>query len=328
MIGIYRIFNKVNNKCYIGQSIDIDRRIKEHVRGLNKHRSHNPYFQNAWDKYGESNFEFEILEEVDNANDLDDREIHYIALYKSSDRNYGYNITDGGNNLMASDSYRKICSMNSRFNRSDLTEEDVRHIKLLLYCMMDRTEMSKMFNVSTKVITQISTGGSYVYITPELNDKIHNLKDKMIYERNLEILKLFDNGLRITDIVKKMDLSTSIVEKCVYKYRMNKIKLNKEKRIDIYNRVFELYNEGVNKYQISKKLNISPSLVAKYLNGMHNPNGKLPYKKIIPEIEERIIHMFFKENISVKDIAKVINVSDNTIRDYINKYKYTNTEVS
>jgi len=32
MIGIYKITNKINNKTYIGQSIEIEERIKEHKR--------------------------------------------------------------------------------------------------------------------------------------------------------------------------------------------------------------------------------------------------------------------------------------------------------
>ena len=45
MIGIYKIENKVNGKVYIGQSIDIEKRWKEHISCLNNRTHHNDYLQ-------------------------------------------------------------------------------------------------------------------------------------------------------------------------------------------------------------------------------------------------------------------------------------------
>ena len=61
MIGIYSITNKLNNKRYIGQSIDIETRIKRHFRELRRGVHHCHHLQRAFDKYGEDNFETEIL---------------------------------------------------------------------------------------------------------------------------------------------------------------------------------------------------------------------------------------------------------------------------
>ena len=202
MIGIYKIINKINNKVYIGQSIDIDRRLKDHISGLNGNYGHNPHFQNAWNKYGEKNFEFEIVEEVEDTNLLDEREIYYISKYDSNNPDKGYNMMPGGN--LWDDRY-KIYVREQRFkSNKNLKEEDVRRIKLLMFCGMDRKEISEIYNVSTKVLTGISMGKAYPYVCPELNESIHNLKQKMTDERNKEILKLFDSGLRIVDIMKKL----------------------------------------------------------------------------------------------------------------------------
>lgn len=51
-IGIYQIQNKINGKIYIGQSIDIEKRLKQHLRYLRKSQHYNSHFQNAFDKYG------------------------------------------------------------------------------------------------------------------------------------------------------------------------------------------------------------------------------------------------------------------------------------
>jgi len=60
--GIYRIFCTANGKSYIGSSTEIARRFRNHKNNL-AHGTHpNPHLQNAWNKHGESAFEFKILE--------------------------------------------------------------------------------------------------------------------------------------------------------------------------------------------------------------------------------------------------------------------------
>jgi group I intron endonuclease len=61
--GIYQIRCKRNGKRYIGKSLDIKRRWKEHVRALNdeEYSECKPDFQEDWNKYKENGFEFRIL---------------------------------------------------------------------------------------------------------------------------------------------------------------------------------------------------------------------------------------------------------------------------
>ena len=59
--GIYRIVNKTNGKFYVGSSDDIQRRFSRHKLDLSKNRHDNPHLQNAWNKYGDGNFEFEVV---------------------------------------------------------------------------------------------------------------------------------------------------------------------------------------------------------------------------------------------------------------------------
>lgn len=61
--GIYTITNKVTGNLYIGESLDIYRRWHdEHIPQLRKNRHYNKELQNDFNKYGEENFSFEILE--------------------------------------------------------------------------------------------------------------------------------------------------------------------------------------------------------------------------------------------------------------------------
>ena len=94
--GIYCIENMINNKKYIGQSIDIYRRWKDHKRKLNSGKHHNIYLQNAWNKYGEENFSFYIVEKCPE-DALDEKERFYILKFNCMNPNYGYALENGGN---------------------------------------------------------------------------------------------------------------------------------------------------------------------------------------------------------------------------------------
>lgn len=94
LCGVYKITNNVNGKVYIGQSVSIQTRWKEHINSLKRGDSRCTLLQRAWNKYGEENFTFEILE-LCTEDMLDEIEIKYINIYNSC--NQGYNIESGGN---------------------------------------------------------------------------------------------------------------------------------------------------------------------------------------------------------------------------------------
>ena len=94
-IGIYKITNLLDNKTYVGQSVDIEKRWSTHRAELNNNYHCNTYLQNAWNKYGEDNFDFSIIEECA-ASQLNQREIYWVSQYDSYEN--GYNLTPGGGN--------------------------------------------------------------------------------------------------------------------------------------------------------------------------------------------------------------------------------------
>lgn len=97
MIGIYCIKNKINGKEYIGQSINISKRIYEHKKkalDYPEDRSHNSILHQAIRKYGWENFEVSVLEEC-TVDLLDEREKYYIESRNTLAKN-GYNILSGG----------------------------------------------------------------------------------------------------------------------------------------------------------------------------------------------------------------------------------------
>ena len=76
--GVYRIFHKDSGKSYIGSSSNISSRFRQHKHELRKGIHKNKKLQNAWSKYGEIAFEFEVVEVVHNEEDLVCIEQRYI----------------------------------------------------------------------------------------------------------------------------------------------------------------------------------------------------------------------------------------------------------
>lgn len=96
--GIYKITSP-SNRVYIGQSTQIDYRWSQY-KYYNYKKDGNLLLYRSLKKYGIENHIFEILEECEN-NQLDEREVFWVAHYKCNFKRYpinkGLNLTDGGN---------------------------------------------------------------------------------------------------------------------------------------------------------------------------------------------------------------------------------------
>lgn len=147
--GIYKITNTVNNKCYIGQSVDIINRWKHHRTlaisdsSSNTRRTYPLY--RAIRKYGIEAFTFEIMELCDEAQ-LNQRESYYIEQYQSDNPKYGYNCR-------------------SRYTSRRLTQDEIKTIiNLLKESALTINEIADIFYVSSTIVTFINQG-KVSYIT-------------------------------------------------------------------------------------------------------------------------------------------------------------------
>lgn len=92
--GIYAWLNLVNGKVYVGSSNNLPRRKYHHTRKLKIGKHVNAHLQSAWNEYGESTFEFMILELVDDALWLRAREAVWISKLQAANREFGYNSSE------------------------------------------------------------------------------------------------------------------------------------------------------------------------------------------------------------------------------------------
>jgi group I intron endonuclease len=94
--GVYIILNISDGKCYVGSSVDVGKRLRNHRENLVKGTHGNGHLQHSWDKYGPTAFQFKVValcEEVE----LLVEEQATIDVLLSMDPKHGYNRRDAGN---------------------------------------------------------------------------------------------------------------------------------------------------------------------------------------------------------------------------------------
>lgn len=144
--GIYCFTNKINNKQYVGQSMNIEDRYNAHrTRHLNKSSSmYSSAFYEALRKYGFENFTFEIIDSNDNyvKEDLNQLERYYIKQLDTY--NNGYNMNYGGDSIYV-----------THF----LSEKEVLEIRNKIFSTTKTfKDIALEYNVSDSLITQINQG--------------------------------------------------------------------------------------------------------------------------------------------------------------------------
>lgn len=138
MFGIiYIITNSINNKVYIGQTIQtLNKRWEGHCRKACSKNEANMRIKRAIFKYGKDNFSIKELEKC-SIEELNEREIYYINLYNSYTN--GYNSTRGG-------------SVNKPLKLSIEEQNDVIELYKLGFSLRD---IAKEYNVDKATIKHI-----------------------------------------------------------------------------------------------------------------------------------------------------------------------------
>ena len=195
--GIYKITNLTNGKLYIGCASNINTRINGHKHDLRNQKHANSYLQKAWDKYGEQNFIFEIVEKCDIDN-LHIREHYWVNKLNCLDRNSGYNLkpTDpNGYSLHSEETKEKLRQSHKGRKISQACIDAVKIYNSSEECKINLQkareklkfiDFNKVNANKRKSIKNIITGEIYLSLTEAskiLNIPKYNLSRKLLGKR-------------------------------------------------------------------------------------------------------------------------------------------------
>lgn len=222
MVGIYKITNKINGHSYIGQAVDIDKRLREHINDAfnEKRREYDYPLSRAYRKYGISNFEISILEECDRVN-LNEKEVYYIALFDSQKN--GYNQTAGG---------KQCCFDGEKHPRAKLSDDEVYAIRECYNNHIPKLEVYKKYKdcMSLSGFTKIWLG----YSRTKIHMDVYTEENKKYWEyiKNISGRRLYSDQ-EIIDIRSRLKHGED--KESIYKDYQHKTNHNRESFNDICN---------------------------------------------------------------------------------------------
>ena len=199
--SIYIIKNKINNKVYIGQAKDPNKRFISHLSRAKTNADHSP-IHDAITILGKENFYYEILEK--NIENYNEREKYWIKYYNSLVPN-GYNLTEGGeepptfygeNHPLSIISNKDVLLIIEDLKKNELTQRQI----------------AKKFNVNFQLITSINNG-----ITHKQNNLKYPIRQGSPYHLTIdqveEIQWLLINGQsKIKDIANYYKVSEGTIK--------------------------------------------------------------------------------------------------------------------
>lgn len=200
MYYIYCYTNKINNHKYVGQTNNLNRRIREHHSCAfnEKASSYNDLIHKKIREYGEDNFEITVIEKLytEDICEVNKREQYWIEKENSYCGNgAGYNMDLGGG--------RKGYS-------SVLSEEELQLLKNWIKQGISYLEIEKNFSVSSSFISSINNG-VYFYDESESYPLYKYYKADNDYDDLIELL--LNSDLSLKKISEQLNMGYSTVKK-------------------------------------------------------------------------------------------------------------------
>ena len=155
--GIYSIKNIINGHRYVGSAVDLSARESHHLHHLREGKHSNGHLQNAWNKYGEDVFEFEVLERWE-PEFLVSMEQWWMNILRPE-----YNIAPvAGSSLGRKFSDETIAKLSAAAKRRSSTEEGRSH---LIAAGKHRGELTKKYGTGIFGLTpeQVSANAKLGY---------------------------------------------------------------------------------------------------------------------------------------------------------------------
>lgn len=242
MYFIYIIQNLINKKLYVGKTKNANTRWRTHINiadgGKEKYPQHYQYIHNSIKKYGKNNFEYQVIEELENEELLAEAEQFWIIFFRSWDREFGYNLTLGGEGAfgrqVSQNTRDKIRKNATGRKASSETRRKISDAGKLRKNSPETREKISKSNKGRKMTEEQNKSNSERQIGKKMSsstiekmkksakhgEKSH--KAKLTNEQASEMRKLFTTGnYFIKDLVKLYGVSTTtasyIINKKTYK---------------------------------------------------------------------------------------------------------------
>ena len=276
---VYLWFNKLNNKIYIGSAKNLFKRLEGYFWSFkNENNYENPLLMSEIKEYGLCNFYFCILEKIDKNIDQFKVEQRYLDIYKSWDRNIGYNLSRLAKNpkINFTPEIREKMSLSLRGKGGKLKKDDVLNIFNLLSQGVTTHEIAKIYNISPITVRSIRSRKSWKYldIPEEFVKKIKYGAKNLGDSTALEIGYDLQYGLySAADLAKKYKVVESTIGRINLgqsysfvkaklepnkKWIWNFVNIHKDKKEGII-KLLKLGN--ITRHKISKIVGVSPQVV-------------------------------------------------------------------
>lgn len=297
--GIYCIKNTINNKCYIGQSIKLHKRLKAHWNNWNNPMYSHIALYRAIKKYGIDKFEVSILETFHDSLEyrvklkLDELEKKYIQEYDSY--NNGYNSTLGGDGGVLG----YIHPDNIKERIKNKVQEYLGRLK------EDPENWIKAKNIETNIVI---IGKSSAELSKLINVPIYSinkcLNKKQLFSNKVWIFSKYEDEFPNAPQYNSEEYLERI--KCQFKELSNK-----EDIIDyIKNNPYCSYGEIAQNYNLSKKT---------FYNYKEELSIK-PEQRIDTKVTKDIFLEYIKDH-SKDETKNHFGISDRRYYKYLNKYR-------
>lgn len=240
--GVYCIFNIVNEKIYIGSSIHIYERWQQHKYFLKNNIHYNKHLQAAWNKYGEENFKFEIIEIIntDEENLLEVEQI-WMDYYSSYDASKGYNISayaeGAGGYIVSEETKEKIRNWHTGRKSTEETKKKLseqrkgennnfygkHHTEEAKKKISEAKKGKKVSEKTLKALREYGGKKSYTEETYQKLKKSHqgeNSASAKLTEKDvIEILKLLKESVSYKEISEIYNISITQISRIKHKKR-------------------------------------------------------------------------------------------------------------
>lgn len=235
---IYILQNTINLKIYVGQTNNLKKREREH-RAKDRIKTKNSPLYQAIKKYGFDKFKMIPIESFDSISEVDDAEIFWIQFFQSRNREFGYNLAEGGcvnRGFKHSDKWKKEQSKrkkelfkNKLSNMAKLTMNEVKEIRsLFIKENISYRKLANMYNTNRITIKRIINNLIYKddnYAPPPNMIDFH----KKSFSKYKYTIKIIDENGNLFDSIKEAAAHYNVSSDTI-KYRLTHSNIKERKR--------------------------------------------------------------------------------------------------